>query len=137
MSHCPTCSQPTDANAEALVQARIATRPNAGPAQARHIAALTQERQGLLAWLRAKCTIAGCWKSKYERLAATAKVEVLPVSEQKNRVDSAATFWTCKCGRTVSAIHALCFGGCGAPNPQIAELLGPALIDGREWRQMP
>ena len=39
---CPTCSQPTRGN-EGVVQARIASRPDAGPAQARHIGNL--ERQ--------------------------------------------------------------------------------------------
>ena len=40
---CPTCHRPTDTDSEGLVQATIATRPDAGPAQARHIGNL--ERQ--------------------------------------------------------------------------------------------
>ena len=63
---CPTCGRPTDAATEGIVQARIATRPMAGPAQARHIARLETALGEAHAWLRAKCTIAGCWKSKYE-----------------------------------------------------------------------
>ena len=67
---CPTCSQPTDRDAEAIIQARIATRPYAGPAQARHIGRLERALTEANRWIAAKCTIAGCWKSKYEALAA-------------------------------------------------------------------
>ena len=100
---CPTCSQETDKNSEAIVQARIATRPMAGPAQARRLTKLEAELtktkrkqkettvvaspeqwavvetalEGQVAileerliekekWINAKCTISGCWKSKYE-----------------------------------------------------------------------
>ena len=47
---CPTCSQPTRGN-EGLVQTRIASRPDSGPAQARHITNLERQlaeaREGL------------------------------------------------------------------------------------------
>lgn len=68
MKTCPTCYRPTDAASEGIVQAVIATRPSAGPAQARHIARLETALTEAQAWILAKCTIAGCWKSKYAKL---------------------------------------------------------------------
>lgn len=65
-SPCPTCGQPTDAATEGVVQARIATRPHAGPAQARRITRVETALREAHAWIMAKCTIEGCWKSKYE-----------------------------------------------------------------------
>lgn len=68
MKTCPTCHRLTDAASEGIVQAVIATRPHAGPAQARHIARLEAALAEAQAWIAAKCTIKGCWKSKYEAL---------------------------------------------------------------------
>lgn len=70
METCPTCSQVTDKYTEDLVQARLATRPFANPSQVRHITKLESELKTANAWINAKCTIAGCWKSKYEALVA-------------------------------------------------------------------
>ena len=67
---CPTCGRPTDAATEGIVQARIASRPMAGPAQARYITRLETELREANAWIAAKCTIAGCWKSKAEERKA-------------------------------------------------------------------
>ena len=65
---CPTCSQVVNADTEGLIQARIASRPDSGPAQARHITRLQTELTQANAWINAKCTISGCWRSKYEEL---------------------------------------------------------------------
>ncbi len=66
---CPTCSQALSRNDAALVQARIATRPFAGPAQARYITRLEAALVETYGWVRAKCTIGGCWKSAYVECA--------------------------------------------------------------------
>ncbi len=73
MKTCPTCSQVIDKHTEGLLQARIATRPFASPGQVRHITKLESELKTANAWINAKCTIAGCWKSKYESLVAELK----------------------------------------------------------------
>ncbi len=65
MNTCPTCSQVTDKYTSDLVRARLATRPFASPGQVRHITKLESELKAANAWIDAKCTIAGCWKSKY------------------------------------------------------------------------
>lgn len=49
MRTCPTCSQVTDKYTEGLVQARLATRPFASPAQARYITKLEEELNRLTA----------------------------------------------------------------------------------------
>ena len=64
---CPTCSHPTTPDSEGLVQGPH-SRPYAGPAQARHIARLEEELAAAHAWIAAKCTITGCWRSKCEAL---------------------------------------------------------------------
>jgi NMD protein affecting ribosome stability and mRNA decay len=68
MKTCPTCSQVTDKYTEGLLQARLATRPFASPGQVRYITKLESELKAANTWINAKCTIAGCWKSKYEAL---------------------------------------------------------------------
>ncbi|KKN69264.1 hypothetical protein LCGC14_0442590 [marine sediment metagenome] len=75
METCPTCSQVTDKYTEGLVQARIATRPFASPGQVRHITKLEAELKTANTWIDTKCTIASCWKSKYETLIAELKKE--------------------------------------------------------------
>ena len=65
---CPTCSQVTDKHTSDVVQARLATRPFTSPGQVRHITKLESELKVANAWINAKCTIAGCWKSKYKEL---------------------------------------------------------------------
>lgn len=73
MKTCPTCSQVTDKYTEGLVQARLATRLFANPGQVRYTTKLESELKTANAWINAKCTIAGCWKSKYETLVAELK----------------------------------------------------------------
>ena len=63
---CPTCSQPTRGDVEGLVQARIASRPDSGPAQARHIGELERLKEQVAMSTAVKCPVCNGSGKTYE-----------------------------------------------------------------------